>query len=510
VTVSLRARLLVSVLALVSGALVIAAVATYAEERSYLYGRLDQKAIAAAAPISYALGLDARLLARPRISTDEHVGVGHAVRSPGGRGLTGFVPTGTFGELVNQRGRVLRGPIMASYGEPLPRPALPTHFSVAAPGSTPNLITVGSRPHSNVRYRVAALGLESGAGTVIVAVPLRDVDQTLDRLVLDEVLVVASIIVLLVGIGWLVIRVALRPLDRMASTASEISDGDLSRRVRPATSRTEIGRLGLSLNRMLVRIEDAFADKARSEERRRQFLADASHELRTPLASIRGYAELFRLGAARDPEALERAMDRIEAEATRMGILVDELLLLARLDELPEAPRMPVDLSEIAAQTLADARAMAPERAIELHGGEHSINVLGDAGALGQVLANLTVNAIIHTPEGTPIELAVARSRRDAVITVRDHGPGLPPGAEERVFARFWRADGGRTRGRGGTGLGLSIVREIVSAHHGSVRAENAPDGGALFTVTLPSAPGPAGLPRPVPEREGARAPVAG
>ncbi len=509
---SLRARLLVSVLALVSGALVVAAVATYAEERSYLYGRLDQKAIAAAAPISYALGLDARLLARPRTAEDEHVGVGHAAPSPGGRRLAGFVPTGTFGELVNQRGRVLRGPIMASYGEkPLPRPALPTHFAVAAPGSTPNLFTVGSRPRSNVRYRVAALRLESGAGTVIVAIPLRDVDQALERLVLDEVLVVASIMVLLVGIGWLVIRVALRPLDRMASTASEITDGDLSRRVRPATSRTEIGRLGLSLNRMLVRIEDAFADKARSEERRRQFLADASHELRTPLASIRGYAELFRLGAARDPEALERAMDRIEAEATRMGVLVDELLLLARLDELPEAPRVPVDLGELATQTISDVRAMAPERAIELHGGENGVTVLGDAGALGQVLANLTVNAIIHTPEGTPIELTVAQSRRDAVITVRDHGPGLPAGAEEQVFERFWRADGGRTRGRGGTGLGLSIVREIVGAHHGSVRAENAPDGGALFTVTLPCAPAPPAPSRPAPELErAAGAPVAG
>ncbi len=507
---SLRARLLVSVLALVFGALVVAAVATYAEERSYLYGRLDQKAIAAAAPISYALGLDARLLARP--ADDEHVGVGHAVRTPGGRGLAGFVPSGTFGELVSERGHVLRGPIMASYGErPLPRPALPTHFSVAAPGSTPNLITVGSRPHSNLRYRVAALGLESGAGTVIVAVPLRDVDQALDRLVVDEVLVVASILVLLVGVGWLVIRVALRPLDRMASTASEITDGDLSRRVRPATSRTEIGRLGLSLNRMLVRIEDAFADKARSEERRRQFLADASHELRTPLASIRGYAELFRLGAARDPDALARAMDRIEAEATRMGILVDELLLLARLDELPKAPRVPVDLGELAKQTLSDAEAMDPDRAIDLRGADERVTVLGEAGALGQVLANLTVNAIVHTPEGTPIELAVAQSQRDAVITVRDHGPGLPAGAEEQVFERFWRADGGRTRGRGGTGLGLSIVREIVSAHDGTVRAENAPGGGALFTVTLPSAPVPGDPPRAVPEPEpAAGAPVAG
>ncbi len=503
---SLRARLLVSILVLVSGALVIAAIATYAEERSYLYSRLDQKAVAASAPMAYALGLDARLLARPKATDDEHVGVGHPGRSPLGKGLAGFVPSGTFGEMVSQSGKVLRGPIMASYGErPLPRPILPDHLAVAAPGSTPNLVTVGSTPHSNVRYRLAALGLESGAGTIVVAVPLRDVDQTLDRLVLDEILVVGTIIVLIVGVGWFVITFALRPLDKMGRTASEISDGDLSRRVSPATSRTEIGRLGLSLNRMLRRIEEAFSDRARSEERRRQFLSDASHELRTPLASIRGYAELFRLGAARDPAALERAMERIEAEATRMGVLVDELLLLARLDERPEAEREPVDLSELAARVVADTQAMAPERTIALRG-EEGVVVLGGANALSQVLTNLLVNAVIHTPPESRIELSVRRSQGDAVVEVRDHGPGLPAGAEEQVFERFWRADGARTRGRGGSGLGLSIVREIVSAHHGSVHAANAPDGGAVFTVTLPAVPSAPGPVRATRERSGAAA----
>jgi two-component system OmpR family sensor kinase len=496
----------VSVLVLVSGALVVAAIATYAEERSYLYGRLDQRAIAASAPISYALGLDARLLARPKAIEDEHVGIGHPGRSPLGRGLAGFVPSGTFGELVDDTGHVLRGPIMASYGErPLPKPALPRHLSVAAPGSSPNLITVASTPHSNVRFRLAALGLQSGAGTIIVAVPLRDVDQTLDRLVVDEVLVVGTIIVLIVGIGWLVIKFALRPLDKMGRTASEITDGDLSRRVSPASSRTEIGRLGVSLNRMLMRIEEAFADRARSEERRRQFLSDASHELRTPLASIRGYAELFRLGPARDPAALERAMERIEAEAIRMGVLVDELLLLARLDELPEAPREPVDLGEIAARAVADTEAMAPERALRVDA-EDGVVVLGEAHALSQVVGNLMANAVIHTPPGTPVELSVRRSGGDAVVEVRDHGPGLPDGAEEQVFERFWRADEGRTRGRGGSGLGLSIVREIVSAHNGTVRGANAPGGGALFTVTLPAVPGSTDTARAADEPAGAPA----
>jgi two-component system OmpR family sensor kinase len=487
---SLRGRLLVGVLVLVSVALIVAAFAIYAEQRQFLYSRLDQRVVAAGAPISYALGVDARLLNRPTTDNDRAV-VGRAVRSPLGKGLAGFLPSGTYGALVNRHGTVLRGPVTATYGDlDLPAPRLPAKVPVSSPGGPPKLFTVVSQHGSSLRYRVAALGLESGLGTILVAVPLREVDQTLGRLVLVEALVVASVIVLLVGLAWVVIRVALRPLDQMGRVATAIADGDLSRRVSPSTPRTEVGRLGLSLNRMLVRIEEAFADRARSEERRKQFLSDASHELRTPLASIRGYAELFRLGPAQDPEALARAMARIESEAARMGVLVEDLLALARLDELPEARRVPVDLTELATQAAVDARVMAPSRNITLDA-DGPVEVLGEPDALRQVLANLMVNAVIHTPEGTPVELSVCREGADAVVVVRDHGAGLPAGAEERVFERFWRADSGRTRGRGGSGLGLSIVNEIVQSHHGAVRAGCAPGGGAVFTVTLPAVVGP-------------------
>ncbi len=486
---SLRGRLLIGVLVLISVALIVAALAIYAEQRSFLYSRLDQRVVAAAAPISYALGVDARLLNRPTTDEDRRTTIVRTARSPLGKGFQGFLPAGTYGALLNRRGQVVRGPITANYGgQRLSEPELPTNIQATAPGGTPTLFTVKSDPGSKFRYRVAALGLASGAGTIVVAIPLREVDQTLGQLVLVEALVVTSVIVLLIGLGWVVIRVALRPLDHMGRVASAIAAGDLSRRVSPATPRTEVGRLGLSLNRMLFRIEEAFADRARSEERRRQFLSDASHELRTPLASIRGYAELFRLGAAQDPEALERAMARIEAEATRMGVLVEDLLVLARLDELPEARRVPVDLCELAAQSAADARVMSPESTVALDApGE--LDVLGDPDALRQVIANLTVNAVIHTPEGTPIELAVGRDGDEVVVTVRDHGSGLPPGSEERVFDRFWRGEGGRARGPGGSGLGLAIVKEIVQTHHGTVTAENRSDGGALFTVRLPAAP---------------------
>ena len=324
---------------------------------------------------------------------------------------------------------------------------------------------------------------------MVVAIPLREVDETLDELLLVEGLVVGILILTLTGIGWIVIRISLRPLQQMERVASEIADGDLSRRVHPADSRTEIGRLGLSLNKMLVRIEQAFADRARSEERRKRFLSDASHELRTPLASLRGYAELFRLGPAQDPVALTRAMARIEAEAARMGALVDNLLTLARLDELPEAERSPVDLDEIGSQAVADACATAPDHDVTFESSERLMTV-ADADALRQVLANLMGNAVIHTPGGTPVTLRIRREGNKAILEVRDRGPGIPADAVDRVFDRFWRDGTGRTRGRAGAGLGLAIVRELVQANHGTIAAANDPGGGAVFTVRLPLAPG--------------------
>jgi two-component system OmpR family sensor kinase len=254
---------------------------------------------------------------------------------------------------------------------------------------------------------------------------------------------------------------------------------------------------------MLGQIESAFADRSRSEARLRRFLADASHELRTPLAAIRGYAELFRIGAASDPETLTRAMARIEAEATRMGILVEDLLLLAQLDQLPEPRRAPVDLGELAREAALDARVAAKEWvhpdgspsdhaprpiAVEAGEGPRAPLAAGDADRLRQVLANLLRNAIIHTPAGSPIEIEARRDGDRAVLAVRDHGPGLPPGDPEQLFERFWRQQGGRRRGPGGAGLGLAIVRAIVDAHGGTVTAATAPGGGAIFTVELPAA----------------------
>jgi two-component system OmpR family sensor kinase len=250
--------------------------------------------------------------------------------------------------------------------------------------------------------------------------------------------------------------------------------------------RTEVGRLGTALNRMLDRLEAAFAAREASQERLRRFIADASHELRTPLASIRGYAELFRMGAARSPDDVEKSMRRIEEEAARMGVLVEDLLTLARLDEVREAPHDTVDLSVLARDAVDDARATAPEREITLD--SEPVTVIGDADQLRQVLANLLRNALVHTPDGTPIEVTARRDGDDVCLEVRDHGPGLPTDDPDEIFERFWRSEGGRERGRGGAGLGLAIVAGIVDAHRGIVRAHNAPDGGASFVVRLPAA----------------------
>ena len=279
------------------------------------------------------------------------------------------------------------------------------------------------------------------------AVPLTEADATLHRLLRIEALVIAGILLALGGLAWWLVRIGLRPLERIGVTAGSIAAGDLSRRVDPAEPRTEVGRLGLALNRMLERLEEAFAKQRASEDRLRTFLADASHELRTPLASIRGYAELFRIGAARDPADTEKAMRRIESEAARMGVLVEDLLTLARLDEVRDQIREDVDLSRLAGDAVDDARATAPDREIDLSASGH-VTVSGDPHQLRQVFANLLRNALVHTPPGTPIEVDVRDDGAGGVLEVRDHGQGLPSDENGELFERFWRAESGRERGK--------------------------------------------------------------
>jgi len=490
---SLRARLLAGLLVLAAIGLVVLAGVTYAEQRSFLEHRVNQQARSAVDVMSRIL--DSRGFGpAPRAfgdgRGDDRFGPGPG--APGGRGLGPgggpgpgglgvFPPPGTYGQRRDASGKVL-GHEVIGYGQTaLPAPKLPAHPPLG------QLITVGSKGSGGLRYRVLARADPEDSGTTIVAVPLREVDQTLDRLLRVEGLVIAGVLLALAGTAFLVVRLGLRPLDRMATTAHEIVAGRLSQRVSPATTRTEVGRLGLALNAMLARLEQAFAQREASEDRLRRFLADASHELRTPLASIRGYAELHRLGGAQDAEVTETSMRRIEEEAQRMGVLVEDLLTLARMDEVRDPVRLPVDVGELARNAVIDARAVAPDRTISLHT-NGAAPVTGDPHQLHQVVANLMRNALVHTPGGTPVDVAVDSEDGDVVLEVRDHGPGLPDIPTQQLFERFWRAEGGRERGKGGAGLGLAIVGRVVAAHGGRVEAVDAPDGGARFVVRLPRA----------------------
>jgi two-component system, OmpR family, sensor kinase len=495
---SLRARVLASVLLLSAAGLVALGAVTYAEQSSFLQGRVDQEVRGAGPSISRALDTAGY---RPAGSGSPPSGSPEG-RSSGGNFLTGAregpsppngappggaptLPPGAYGQRRSASGKVL-GHVLFTYGQAAPAaPKIPAHVPIG------KLFTVGSVGSSGLRYRAYAIHDPEDSGVSIVAVPLHEVDQTLSRLLLVEVLVVAGVLIALGLSAYFVVRLGLRPLDRMETTAGEIAAGQLSRRVSPADSRTEVGRLGLALNAMLDRLEQAFAARTASEERLRQFLADASHELRTPLASIRGYAELFAMGAASDQAGTEMAMRRIEEESKRMGVLVEDLLTLARLDETPQLRRAQVDLAVLARDAADDARAIAPDRRVELSAPGTTL-VSGDPHQLRQVLANLARNALVHTPAGTQIEVRVEQDEDTVSVSVRDHGPGLPTSAQENLFERFWRAEGGRERGRAGAGLGLAIARGVVQAHGGQIGAANAPGGGAVFVVRLPkSAPAP-------------------
>lgn len=321
--------------------------------------------------------------------------------------------------------------------------------------------------------------------TVIVANPLSGVGDSLRGLVAIETIAGAALLALLTMGSWLILRRGLRPLEGMAVAAGSIHEGDMSVRVTPGDGRGEIGQLGLALNSMLDDLQDSFAAQKESEAKLRQFLADASHELRTPLTSIQGFAELFRLGVANEHVDQEVIMRRIEEESKRMRTLVDDLLLLARLDERRDIEPTVVDLGVLAADACSDAVAVDADRQITLDAPQ-SVMVDGVQDHLRQAIANLVSNALTHTPSGTAIEVSARVAGGRAQVMVRDHGPGLGDEALQHAFDRFWRADPSRVGPK--AGLGLSIVSAIAESHGGIATAANHPDGGAIFTIDLPLA----------------------
>lgn len=345
---------------------------------------------------------------------------------------------------------------------------------------------------ADTRWRLVAVDSDSGA--TIVGLSLDEVDQTIARIRLVQVFGTLAVLASLGLVSWWMLRLGVHPIEDMARTADAIAAGDLSQRVEHPGERTEAGRLGVALNSMLGRIEEAFRAREASEERVRRFAADASHELRTPLTSIQGYAELWRAGGLRDPGELGEAMRRMEQEARRMGTLVEDLLLLARLDQRRPLELGEVRLHDIAADAVKDARAVEPDRPIELTASP--VTVQGDEMRLRQVLGNLLANARAHTPAGTPVQVSVRADGGRARLEVTDHGQGMGPEVAAKVFERFYRADKSRARARGGTGLGLSIVAAIAEAHGGVAEVTSAVGQGSTFSVVLPaSAMGPVDAP---------------
>jgi two-component system OmpR family sensor kinase len=363
--------------------------------------------------------------------------------------------------------------------------------------------TVGATTGSE-RFRVVAEPGQFGDEVHVVALSLSDVDAATNRLVVLVAIGIALALAVLALVTWWVIRLGVRPIKKMTATATAIAEGDLSHRVDPAPAGTEAGELGTALNTMLGRIEESFAVREASEERLRQFVADASHELRTPVTSIRGYAELYQRGALDDEASLAQAMRRTEQEAIRMGRLIDDLLLLARLDQGRPLERATVDLGHLVNDAVLDARAIDPERPIttELASG---VNVLGDEHRLHQVVANVIANSLRHSPQSAAVHVQLTRTDRRAVLEVSDEGPGMTPDVAARAFERFYRADPSRSRDRGGSGLGLSIVRAIVEAHGGSVTLVTAVGEGTTVRIELPlhgglvraEAPAPTGVALP-------------
>ncbi|MCK2216079.1 HAMP domain-containing histidine kinase [Actinomadura sp. ATCC 31491] len=342
-------------------------------------------------------------------------------------------------------------------------------------------------------YRVAAARGQDG-DVLVVGLPMHEAEETLGRLQVFELLLFGGALVVTGIAGAVWVRLSLRPLERVAATAREVARlplaagaVSLDRRVRDTDPRTETGAVGAAFNRMLGHVEEALARRHAVEQRLRAFAADASHELRTPLAAIRGHAELALRGGGPMPAQTRHALERIDAESGRMSELVDDLLLLARLDAGRPLATGEVDLTRLALEATGDARAAAPEHRWLLELPEEPVTVRGDAGRLHQVVANLLANARTHTPDGTSVTVALRRDGGVAELSVADDGPGVPEHLQEEIFERFSRVDRGRSRASGGTGLGLAIVRAVVTAHGGEITVRGRP-GATAFVVRLPAA----------------------
>lgn len=474
----IRRRLIAIMVVLVALGLVAVDVVTYSSLHSSLYGRTDDQ-------LSVA---------------QDQVDAAYLHYQSRGLPLSGavigrIVSPEVYVEILDKTGKPVLSRPSGSKLHQDPPPKLPVKLPVRPPFTRHELAHGTYRPNSasvnvpslpsssqpDTQYRLQASALPGE--TLVVAARLDSVNATLSSLLHVELAVSAGVVVALLIMLTLLITRGLRPLEDMTAEAGAIAAGDLTRRVQPADDKSEIGRLGKALNGMLAQIELAFEKQRSSEDRLRRFLSDASHELRTPLTSIRGYAELLRKDALENDEARERALARIESESARMGMLVEDLLVLARMGESPVPETRPVDLSAIVTDAVEDARALDPSRRITLTASDHAI-IEADQKRIEQLIHNLLQNALIHTPAGTSVDVDVERSGSQTTLRVRDQGPGLDADQASRVFDRFYR--GASSRSESGSGLGLFIVAAVAKSLGGDVSVDTAPGNGACFIVVLP------------------------
>jgi two-component system, OmpR family, sensor kinase len=468
---SLRARLLLAVAAVALVGLVVADIATYTALRSFLVDRVDDTLIAAHKPLI-------RSLYQPPQA------IGPAPQGQSDLAALAAAAPGAFIELRDPTGDVRFS--ISTRGEfSKQTPRLPDEVEglERADDHGREFFTVDA-DHGDSEFRVRAERLSDGS-ILMVALPLDDVNSTLQRLVVIMVVVTAAVLLGAVGLGLWLVRVGLRPLRGIETTAANIAGGELSARVPQENERTEVGRLAMALNTMLQRIEEAFRQQQASEERLRRFVADASHELRTPVSAVGAYAELFERGAQQRPDDLARVLRGVRVETARMQALIEDLLLLTRLDEGRPLEREPVELVALAGEAVEAAQMIGSEWPLSIEASE-PVEVTGDRMALREVLDNLLANVRTHTPPGTRAMVRVLARDGEAILEVADEGTGLVDEDAARVFERFYRADPSRARDRGGTGLGLAVVAALVEAHGGRVELDTTLGAGATFRVHLP------------------------
>jgi len=393
------------------------------------------------------------------------------------------IPTSTSVTLIGPAGVVL-----GQIGGDLNATEITSYLSAITPEKSAEY---GDRPFtietSEHDFRVLTRTLPSGFGRVVVAHSFEDIDRILERLQGLFILIGLVMIFFIAIASRKVITVGLRPLSNVEATAERIAEGDLTARLPDVKPNTEVGRLVSTLNTMLGRIEESFAARLESESKLRRFVADASHELRTPITAIRGFAELHRQGAVTGEVKTKELIGRIENESKRMGSLVEDLLLLARLDQSREMKLDPVNLTKIVSDAVASARAAGQNHTVNFNEQGEEIYALGDSDRIYQIVANLLANARTHTPAGTIIDVSVNQSEDGVRIKISDNGPGLSQEDQGRIFERFYRADASRVRTDGeGTGLGLSIVDAVMRAHAGQVSVDSKPGEGATFTLFFP------------------------